>query len=118
MSPPDDTISFKEREIIRETARAVLDEMSVRYPPSEYGKAAFKKSLEDYFGFLSPSDHQKHHGWLVDHMNGVIDDFTWRAFWFDIGKAAAKIVLGGALMLIGLGLLDYIRIYLHVQGKQ
>lgn len=117
MSPPDDNITLRERVIIDETAKAsakiVMDMLMANYPPDEYGKTALEHALESYFDGIPPRTHLDHHKWTADAMVGDNNrELSWRTFWFDLASSGAKIVLGGILMLFGLGLLDWIKIFI------
>ena len=120
MVPQDDSepFTYRERAMMDATARAVISQLAQAYPPDQYGSKGLKKSLQDYFGDLEPAEHKRQHGWVHDVMNGSVNrDMSWQAFWFDIGKSFAKLALGALLMLLGLGLLDYIKAAIEVGTK-
>lgn len=120
MVPPDDSepFTYRERALMDATARRVVDELSRAYPPEQYGAKGMQMTLKDFFGDMEPAEHKRQHGWVHDVMNGSVNrDMSWQAFWFDIGKSFAKLALGGLLMLLGLGLLDYIKAAIEVGTK-
>lgn len=108
MVPQDDSepFTYREKAMMEATARRTAELMGQQ------------KNLSDYFGDMEPSEHRRQHGWVHDAMNGTVNrDVSWRAFWFDIGKSFAKLALGGLLMLLGLGALDYIKAAIEVAPK-
>lgn len=115
MVPQDDSepFTYRERAMMEATARRTAELMA-----EQHSASGLQRALADYFGDMVPSDHRRQHGWVRDAMNGAVSrDMSWRAFWFDIGKAFAKLALGGLLMLLGLGLLDYIKAAIEVTAR-
>ena len=120
MVPQDDSepFTYREKAMMAETAKAVVSQLTQAYPPEQYGAKGMQMTLKDFFGDMEPAEHKRQHGWVHDAMKGAAKrDMSWQAFWFDIGKSFAKLALGGLLMLLGLGLLDYIKAAIEVGTK-
>ena len=110
MSGQDEPISYREKAIIEATADAVMQKLTETYRPEEYGKEAFKQTLDDYFAGITAETHLRHHNWVADASTGrTTQEISWKDFWYSLAKGSAAMVLGFIALAVLWAIISYIK---------